>query len=77
MADVLPKVMAPAKLAAVALLLTKAPPAPVPLRVSVLPLTLCPLRSKIAPAVTLMDEVPNAELLPALRVPAAMLVVPE
>ncbi len=78
--EALAKVMAPAKLAAVETLLTKAPPAeaaPVPLRVSALALTLCPLRSRVAPEVRLTVEVPNAELLPALRVPAEMVVVPE
>jgi len=62
------KVIAPAKLAAVETLLTKAPPAeaaPVPVSESVLPLTACPLRSRVAPAVMLMLEVPKAEALPA------------
>jgi len=74
------KVLAPAKLAAVVLLLTKAPPAeaaPVPVSESVLPLTAWPLRSKVAPEERVMLEVPKAEVLPALSVPAEIAVVPE
>ena len=80
--EMLPKVTAPAYVAAVALELVKAPAAstPAPFRVKAsAPLTFSPLRSSVAPLATVVPDatVPNALAWPSLRVPDVTVVVPE
>ena len=82
MLEMLPKVTAPAYVAAVLLVLVKAPAAlmPTPFRVKASALLIfSPLRSSVAPLVTEVPAatVPNALAWPNLSVPDVTVVVPE
>ncbi len=77
----LPSVTIPDKLAAEALLFSKAPPllTPVPLIVTASPTTVCPFRSNAPPLATVVPAsvVPSPRAFPSFTVPTLIAVAPE